>query len=443
MQARKGLVIVLLISLIAAFFYWRPFLYGEKQDARVTDRLPMGDFIGKIQLLDLARETNPFLFYHKLPFREFLTIEFILSQSKSYGLDVQKPVYFFSNENEEWGTMVNVVDSSKVFAGILKLKQNLEIEDTLVGGQKVGKISKEKIYFTYGKNWLFMYHGNQMPKRMYQVWYSKRGDMHPGWKKFLALKNFSNESLVVSSSWKKIKKLGIEQAILTHDSDSSMVTLKTYFKSKSPLGFSLKEEGPALPTNPKIDKGLSFHFNIEEMRANPNAPLRLLLQEFSKRISFPIADFFAAWEGDISFQEGGKQKIKESYIETEYDEEFNPVDVVKQKDVEVPGYAVLLSMNQHQKKFISKLFAKGIMRKQDNKFFILTSPPLKINQNKNYLLLHSSGVGPKLTKNTLNGGYWTADRTRYEFVVDSLNTNEVSISVRFPGIVLVKKNKLI
>ena len=115
------------------------------------------------------------MFYNKIPLRDYLSYEFILAQSKIYGIHSQKPIYFFVNENGEWGSVASVRDSSKILNGIVRLKKELAINDTLVGGQKVYCLNKEKIYFTYGKTWLFFYHGNQLPKRMYHVMYSKRG----------------------------------------------------------------------------------------------------------------------------------------------------------------------------------------------------------------------------------------------------------------------------
>ncbi len=443
MLARQGLVIVLLISLIAGYFYFRPYFLGKEEEPNITDRLPPGELIGKIQLLDLARETNSFLYYNKLPFRDFLTYEFLLAQGKSYGLDIQKPLYFFANESGEWGSVVPVKDSSKIMSGVVRLRQTIDVEDTLVGGQRVFKFPGENIYMTYGKTWLFMYSGNQLPKRMYHVIYSKKGEINPMWKDFLKQKLIEKQSLVFYSSSPRLKKYGVEKAIFTHSSDSVQFTLRSYFKAKGEFDFSLKEKGLALSHAGKFDKSLTFHFNIEKIRKNPNAPLKLWLADVSKRISFPVTEFFNAWEGDISFQEGGVQKIKESYIETEFDEEFNSIEVKKEKEVLVPGYAVLLSMNEFQKQFVSRLFGKGIMRKEGNRFHILTSPPLKINQNAEYLMLHSSNHAPKIMANGENRASWKQDHILYDFRVDSLNAKELFFSVSFPGMSLLRKNRFL
>jgi hypothetical protein len=442
MLARKGLFIVFLISLIAAYFYLRPYFYGREPEPNIVDRIPVGDFLGKIKLLDVAREANSFLYYNKLPFRDFLTAEFILAQGKNYGLDIQKPAYVFANADGEWGAIIAVTDSSKILQGVSRLSKNIDIKDTLVGGQRVSMIPDQKIYMTYGERWLFVYKGNQLPKRMYHVIYSKKDDIHPRWKDFLGKKQFTNESVSVYSTWKKFKKNGVKTAMFSYDCDSMQFRIKTYLKSVEPLNIALKDTGLAIHPNINMDKYLSLHFNVAKLRNNPSDPLVKWLYQMTKRISFPLNDFLKAWEGDLTFQEGGQHTIKESYIETEFDDEFNATEVRKQKDVLVSGYTLLLSMNSFQKEFISRLFAKGIMRKEENRFYILTSPPLKINQKPKYLILHSGNHAPKIVNETKNGGYWQTDKMKLTFNLDSLNNREVFFSVNFLGMSFLRKNRV-
>lgn len=440
MLARKGLFIVILISLIASYFYLRPYIYGVQEEPTVIDRLPIGDFLGKVYVLDVARETNSFLYYNKIPFRDFLTYEFILAQGKSYGLNLQKPIYFFANENGEWGSIVTLNDSSKIISGINRIKQEIDLKDTLVGGQKVTKIPKENIYLTYGKTWLFVYHGKQLPKRMYHVIYSRKNDINPLWKSFTKENQFKHESISIYSNWKKLKDYGVKNALFSFDCDSIQFHIKSYIKSKEEYNISIKDSGLALLPNSSTEKLVSLHLNVSKIRNNPDDPLTKLLVNLTKRVSFPVHDFIKAWEGDLTLIEGGKQTIKESYIETEFDDDFNATEVRREKEVLVPGYSVLLSMNSFQKEFISNLFAKGIMRKENNRFHILTSPPLKINQKPNYLLLHSSDYSPKISINNKNKAFWMNDKYKYNFKLDSLNNTELFLSFHFPGVSLFKKN---
>ena len=442
-MARKALFIVFLISLLVSFFYFKPLLFKDEPEPLLIDRLPVGDFIGKINIIEIARESHSFLYYNKIPFRDFLSYEFLLAQGKSYGLDLQKPACFFANETGEWGAIISIIDSSKINSGINRLSKEININDTLVGDQKVYKIKNTKTYITYGKKWMFVYTGTQLPKRMYHVIYSKRGDVHNVWKDFFKNKHFKNENLVVYSNWKKLIDRGIERAIFAHDADSNFMHLKAYIKSKDSLYISMKEKGLAFNSQFEANKSINFHFDVTKIKNKPNHPLFIWLKQLSKRISFPFNEFLKAWEGDIAFHEGGKHVIKETVIETEMDEEFNMTEVKKLRDVIVPGYAVLFSMNKFQKQFVSKLFAKGIMTKENNKYRFLGSPPLKINQKPNFLFLYTTDNTPKITENAINGGFWTHHRTKYDFSIDSLNSHEILFSVHFPMISLLKRNKFL
>jgi hypothetical protein len=108
----------------------------------------------------------------------------MLAQAKCYGLDLQRPTYFFANETGEWGALIHVIDSSKIYSGVVRLQKNIELKDTLVGEQKVFSFIGKQSYLTYGKDWLFVYKGENLTKWMYHVMYSKKGDATKVWKKF-------------------------------------------------------------------------------------------------------------------------------------------------------------------------------------------------------------------------------------------------------------------
>ena len=442
-MARKALFIVFLLSVLGSFFYFRIYFKNSVDEPTIIDRLPTGDFLGKVFVLEVARELGPFLFYNKIPFRDFLSYEFLLAQGKNYGVDLQKPSYFFSNENGEWGAIVPVSDSSKIITGLQRLKRDVSLEDTFVGGQKVTKIKNQNIYMTYGKNWMFLYHGLQLTKRVNHVVYSKKGEKQKKWDEFLKSKQFTKESLSVYSNWKKIRDYGIDELIFSEDCDSTNMQLKVYVKSKNPHNISLKEQGISLDEKLKNTKALHLHIDISAMRKDLNHPLYKWLNTIGKRISFPVAEFLEAWEGDLTFHEGGLQTIKESYIETIMDDEFNTAEVEREKEVKIPNYAVLFSMNQRQKQFVSKLFEKGIMTKQNNRFRLLASPPLHINQKASYLMLYSADHAPKIVSNNQNRAYWEERQTKYNFQLDSLGTKEMFFSVDFPVLKAWKRNKFL
>ena len=71
---------------------------AEVESPRFVDRLPMAEIIGRTNILNLAKDFIPATYHNQIPFREFISPEFILSQGKINGLNLQRPVYFFGNQ---------------------------------------------------------------------------------------------------------------------------------------------------------------------------------------------------------------------------------------------------------------------------------------------------------------------------------------------------------
>ena len=128
-MVRKVTFILFLLSLLIAFFYFRPLLTSTKPQPSLMDRMPDGDFIGKLNVLSMAKESNAMVYFNKIPFRDLITPEFLLAQGKSYGLDFQRPSYFFTNMNGEWGALIHVTDSSKIYSGIVRLKKKIDLQE--------------------------------------------------------------------------------------------------------------------------------------------------------------------------------------------------------------------------------------------------------------------------------------------------------------------------
>lgn len=442
-MARKILFIVFLLSLLVAFFYYKPLFERKKPEPTMLDRMPSGEFIGRINILGVAKESAAMMFFNKVSVRDFAAPEFILAQAKGYGLNIQKPIYFFVNDESEWGALIEVSDSSKIRPGITRIGKNIDLKDTLVGQHKVSVIKSEQMYFAYDKKWLFIYKGNQFPKRLYHVKFAERDDIKGSWKAFESEKIFRGENLVVYSNSKKLKKYGVETALFSHNSDSSSVYLKTYIRNTKPLGISFKEPGLSFESDKKMERLVNIHLDVEKLRNNKSDPLYQYLSELGRKISFPTDAFFDAWEGDLSFHQGGIVKVNEKFIETVMDENFNLTEVENMREVEVPGFSFLMSWNENQKEFLNQLFAKGIMRKVDKRFYLLTSPPLKIRQTKDYLFLHSTDVLPKSSISNQNVGKWVGEHVEFGFSIDSLNKHELFGTIQIPIRRYLIKNKLI
>lgn len=441
-MARKVLFIIFLISLLIGFFYYKPLFERNKPTPSIIDRLPSGEFIGKVKILEVAKESSGMMFYNKVPFRDFLAPEFLLAQGKGYGLDIQKPAYFFVNSEDEWGALVEVSDSSKIRSGIERLRKNIDLEDTMVSQQRVYLVKSERLYLTYDKKWLFIYKGTQLPKRLYHVMFAEKNEMKRSWKAFLKESQFSNENLVVYSNSKKLKAFGIETAIFAHDSDSTAVRIKTYIRNSKSLGISKKASGLGFVDNNAKDKLINLHLNIEKLRDDKDDPIYKILKDLSRKISFPLDAFLKAWEGDISFHQGGTVKVNETFVETIMDENFELTEVKSTQQKEVPGFSFLMSCNEYHKDFLNQLFSKGIIRKNGNKYYLLTSPPLKIMQTPTHFYLYSAAYLPKTAVSDLNGGHWRNDKgVQYGFSLDSISRHELFGTVTIPVERFLKKKK--
>ena len=440
-MVRKGFFIVFLISLLVGFFYFKPLFGDHYREPNITDRLPNGDFLGRAYLLDVARESSAMLFYNKVPLRDFFSHEFLLAQGKSYGLDIQKPVYFFANESGEWGALVEVNDSSKVYPGILRLKNKINLEDTVVGGQKVYAMKSGRTYITYGKKWLFVYKGNQLPKMMYHVIYSKRGYITKPWRKFLAQKQFREEKLVIYSNWSKIRDRGVEMALFAHDIDSVSFSLKTYIRNAKPFKVKKKAAGLSFLDGDVTDKLLNIHLDVAGLRKNKKDPLYQWMVSLGRKISFPTEAFLDAWEGDLSFRQGGLIPVRETVVQSVLDDDFNVSEVRTVRQAQVPGFALLISTNMQQKELVSRLFAKGILRKDGNKYRALVSPPLRIRTTPTHLYLYSSDELPATETSGFNGGVWNHEGTKIGFSLDSLNSREAFGTIHIPVQRMIRRSR--
>jgi len=439
---RKILFVLVLASSVGSFLYLKPYFNAKKAVPSLIDRLPTADFLGRCYPLDLANETSSMLFYNKIPFRDFISQEFLLSQGKSYGLNLQKPVYFFANEKGSWGVMIEVSDSNKILPGIQRLKKILSITDTLIYEQKTYRLKEENGYLTYDKNWMFLYKGKQFTKEIKQILFAQKGGVKPCWKAFLKEKQFIDEKLVIYSNWKKLREKGVETALFAHDSDSSSFRLLTYVRNKKAHGIKMKPaKGLGWTSKLYTNKLLSIHLDISKFRKNKKAPLYKFLVNSGNKISFPMTDFLNAWDGDLSFREGGLYTIQEEYIKSEMDEDFNLIETKSTKEVKVPGFSLLFSVNNQGNYLLKRLFQKGILRKEENHYRFLTSPPLSIEKRNGYYIFYSGNYPSKISEENNNHGIWLERGTKISFSIDSLSRYEAFGSIHIPVERIIRRSK--
>lgn len=440
---RKTITIIILSAALGAFLYFKPFFFQKPTPPRLIDRLPNADFVGKVNVLDLARETSGMMYYHKIPFRDFTSYEFLLGQGKMYGLNLQKKVYLFGNESGDWGCMLEVSDSSKISQGIERLRKFIEIEDTIINEHQIYRFKKEKMYLHYGRNYLFYFKGTDFISHFNQVTKAKYLGINETWKTFLNKKQFRNEHLVIYSNWERLKSMGIKTAMFAHDSDSLSFNLKSYLKKESPFYVYKKLNGKGFRNIENATKSIELHLDISELRKHPEDKLYKELAKIGKRFGFPFVDFLKAWDGDLSFMEGGLQTVQETYIETELDEDFNTAEVEKTREVTVPGYSVYFTSTYHASIFINKLLKKGILTQEQENFRFLFSPLLHSTNNRKSYQFYSGQQAPKTEQSTRNQVIWTKEGTRYIFNIDSLNTYEIFGSLQIPVRRIFRRNKLI
>lgn len=440
-MGNKIFLIALLCAALGLFLFVRPRLFASDPPPTLMDRLPESEILGRFYLLDVARETSSMLFYHKVPFRDIVSYDFLLSQGKNFGLDLQKPGYFFSDREGEWGTFIHVSDSSRVPGGLAKLNPFVKLQDTVILQRKLHFLPKQNLYVFYDRSYLFVYHGNKMRMRLSRVLNAENGETGTNWKKFNSLSTFKDEKLVVFSNSKKLNKYGVEYALFAHDSDSLAFKLKTYIRATHNLKIKMKEDGLAFATSETTTRLLNLHLDISEFKKDKQHPLYVWIAEMGRKVSFPTDAFFAAWDGDLCFQQGGTQMIREEVIETAYDEEFNLTEVRTNKLVPVPGFAVVMSVNEQAKTLIGSLFSKGIITKQGNKYHFLFSPPLKLNIQPGYVSGYSSDRSPKMTTGSNCSGMWNYRGTPVAFQVDTLKSHEIYGSIQFPVHRLIRRSK--
>jgi len=409
----------------------RPYIFGTKQVPTIEDRLPDADFLGQVSVLNIAKEVSGMLYYYKVPYREFLSEEFILGQAKTYGLQVQKPSYFFANDDESWGGIIELSDSSKVVAGIEKLRHLFSVKDTLIANHKLLVFEKSRGYLLYDKKYLLFYHGNEPGKYISRVVNAQVNQISTNWRNFLNEKQYLRKNLVICANWKPLTEATIHQAFAYPQIDSTHVTLFTCLTSMDTLPFSLKDSGVNFSIGNYSSKLVNIHLNHTRLKNNVEHPFYKYLVKQGKKIGFPTHHFLQAWAGDLSFSEGGWFASKEKYIESELDDEFNVTEVVKTRHVKVPGFALMYSTNEKGPAFFQRLISKGVITEQEGGYYFLLSPPLKIKNSARQHLLYSSYDPPKQTIDSISQINWTRNGTEFQFYIDSINTFDFYGKIRF------------
>jgi len=442
---RKKLAIIFALAvLLAVALVFRPWQSPPDEPPRFLDRLPDADVIGKANILDLSESLEQTTYYYRVPFREFLTREFILLQAKSFGVDVQKPVYFFANQKEwnleDLGAMFLVKDSSLVRSGINRMSRFVKLTDTTIYEQTVFQNRALDIYLAYGEDWLMVYNGDHFKRTFHDVLFARKNQIPPKWRAFLNREKFDGTPLVARWASRNLENYGFKAVDVRLKNDSTSFTLNSVIHQQDSLAIGLKDKGPAYSMQEFTKTLANLHLDVSKLSESPNDPVYRIMKQLAAKISFPLRDFLLAWDGDIAFRQGGLQTYREKYISSELDENFNVTEVVKYKTIKLPGYALHLSMNNNYPGFINRLMVKGILTKPDKRYRLLFSPPLALQQNESSVTLHTASYYEKPDIDNKNSVLFTNNKTSYTFYLDSLGTHSYHCRLHIPLHYLVEDN---
>lgn len=433
---RNLFLISVLAAALATILYFKPWITEDSLPPRVYDRLPEADIIGQTDILDLSRSMSKTMFYYKIPFRDFLTPDFLLSQGKNYGLNFQEPVYFFANEKnkdvEEWGAIAHLRDSSKIQAGIIYLKKFTNITEISYLNTKVYQIEKDNLSIVYGDDWIFLYQGKNYKKRIEGVLTAKRNEIAPKWRIFFNKRVPEHRPLFAQLHIDELRDLGIESTEISMSNDSTHFYFHTIITQFDSLSFELRKTGKAYEKQTFTKNLINLHFNVDRLKQNENDPIAIILNKLGRKINFPTKTFLNAWDGDVSYRQGGFQTIKEEYITSELDENFEVTDVVSYRDVKVAGFDLYISMKDKKHTFLANLIAKGLITENDAKYRFLYSSPFHIKKQADGLVFHTSNYTPRLKADSVNHIMWTFNYTPIEFYIDSTKTRSVYGRVQVP-----------
>jgi hypothetical protein len=396
----------------------------EDETPRFVDRLPMAEVIGRTNVLNLSRDLIPVTYNNQISFREFVTPEFILSQGKINGLNLQLPVYFFGKQPKteitEWGVMIHVSDSSKVLPGIRRFEKVTELKDSTLFEQNIFIFPEYNLTVGYGEDWLLISDRRSFKKYFDHVIHSRLKSIYPRWRRFIQERLYAEKSLQMSVMSDELLQYGIESALLASSSDSMSLTLHTRITNLDTIPFTLNDSVRRFERTEFTRRLINLNLNIDRLRADKDHPLYLLLKETSQRISFPLNDFLETWNGDISYRQGGLQTIVEPYIVSELDENFNVSEVVKYKEKKISGFSLQLSLGDNRPEFLRKLYSKGILTQEENKVRMLYFPPMNMRTQEESVSFYTSSFQPETISDSTQSVLWDFNYTPVTFTIDSL-----------------------
>jgi len=429
----KGVFFIVLIAILGGILVARSNFFRFNSTPQLIDRLPESDYLMRLKSLQFSKEINPILFKYKLPIREFASPEFMLGQAKHHGINIQTTAYLFFNEaRDEWGALVQLNDSSKVINGIDRFRKNTVISDSSTDEVRIFHFHELNIKIAYEKNYLFVYSGNLFSKRLTEVQHVKSGEVRPLWKRFLKRKEFRKENLVVYSESEGIKSWGFDYGLFAHDNDTTGLHIKCYLYTRVPHGIIKKSKALGLPKTDQDSKAIELHISPNIKDSKTGQKMIGKLHEMGKKISFPTRTFFDHWGGDLSFREGGVVNSTQRIVTSEFDENFNVREVIKNQRIQVPGYTAAFNTNANGNVFINSLFGKGLLRSEEQKLRFLFSPLLSMKHENSFYIFTSASHFQTLIANPGNYIVWEYEGTPVNLRLGNIKRRSIELQIDFP-----------
>lgn len=429
----KGVFFIVLIAILGGILVARSNFFRFNSTPQLIDRLPESDYLMRLKSLQFSKEINPILFKYKLPIREFASPEFMLGQAKHHGINIQTAAYLFFNEaRDEWGALVQLNDSSKVINGIDRFRKNTVISDSSTDEVRIFHFHELNIKIAYEKNYLFVYSGNLFSKRLTEVQHVKSGEVRPLWKRFLKRKEFRKENLVVYSESEGIKSWGFDYGLFAHDNDTTGLHIKCYLYTRVPHGIIKKSKALGLPKTDQDSKAIELHISPNIKDSKTGQKMIGKLHEMGKKISFPTRTFFDHWGGDLSFREGGVVNSTQRIVTSEFDENFNVREVIKNERIQVPGYTAAFNTNANGNVFINSLFGKGLLRSEEQKLRFLFSPLLSMKHENSFYIFTSASHFQTLIANPGNYIVWEYEGTPVNLRLGNIKRRSIELQIDFP-----------
>lgn len=429
---KKLAFIILLGFLLGILLYLKPFEPPKTPISIIETFLPDADIVGEVSLLELLTESTDLMLFNQISQRQFLTSEFVLSLAKNYGLDVQSSVYVFANERGDVGGLIPLFTSQKLKSALDRISLEKQVSDTLIGQDRIYHLSDYKLHLFHRDNFLFIYYGDFFNEIYHDFVATKNRSIGPMWKGLFANDIYRNENFVLYSECNSLKKIGIDHAFLAHDSDSSGFHLKSYLTINDSIPFFVNDSGQAIKFSDRSKRTIDLHLNSKGFSTKTKDIFVQKLSTLTSKISFPVSEFFEIWDGDFCFEEGGYYLVKEQYIETELDDNFEPTQIEKTRYKNVPRYSLMFTVKSPAEGFIQKLLAKGILTEDAGQYRFLFSPQLKLKIEEDRVVFYSTKNAPRAYISYDNSIQWSFNDTELSFQVDSLKSKKVYGSLEIP-----------